>query len=78
MMKSKLLLEDDNQKNQSRGGTGRQSGAGRLLAGFDDPNDTGVIGIIGDLFQRLDSPPGLYVKETEKKDSRIGKLNGIS
>ena len=43
--------------NRSRAGTGKQSGAVRLLAGFDD------------LFQCLDSPPGLYVKETEKKDS---------
>ena len=68
MRKSKILLEDDDQKNQSRGGTGKQSGVGRLLAGFGDPNDTGVIVNIGDLFQRLDGPPGLYVKETEKKD----------
>jgi Methyltransferase domain len=30
MRKSKILLEDDDQKNQSRGGTGKQSGAGRF------------------------------------------------
>jgi hypothetical protein len=44
-------------------GTAPQYGTGRFLAGFGDPNVTGVIGSIGDLFQRLDGPPGLYVNE---------------
>jgi putative cofactor-binding repeat protein len=45
------------------GGATSRGSAGRTLAGFGDPNKTGVIGNIGDLFQRLDGPPGLYVNE---------------
>jgi hypothetical protein len=53
----------------SQSGTAAETGAARLLAGFGDPNDNGVIGNIGDLFQRLDGAPGetLYVKETGNK-----------
>ncbi len=53
----------------SRGGTGPGSGGGRFLAGVGDPNQTGVPGNVGDLYQRLDQDPQapvptLYVKET--------------
>jgi hypothetical protein len=51
----------------SRGGT--QFGSGRFIAGLGNPNSKGpggVIGSVGDIFQRLDGIPGetLYVKET--------------
>jgi polygalacturonase len=48
----------------SRGGTAAHSGAGRLLAGLGDPNNS-VLGDVGDMFQRLDGAPGttLYIKE---------------
>lgn len=51
----------------SRGGTTPGSGAGRFIAGLGNPNNklTGVLGNVGDIFQRLDGTPGntLYVKE---------------
>lgn len=60
----------------SRGG--KNQGARRLLAGFGDPNDTGVIGTgvignVGDPFQRLDGKPGetLCVKE-EGNNTKTG------
>jgi Pectate lyase superfamily protein len=48
----------------SRGGAVATSGAGRILAGIGDPNNS-VLGNVGDIFQRLDGAPGttLYVKE---------------
>lgn len=51
----------------SRGGT--QFGGGRFIVGLGNPNRKGpggVIGSVGDIFQRLDGIPGetLYVKET--------------
>jgi hypothetical protein len=48
----------------SRGGTTPGSGAGRFIAGLDDPNGK-VIGNVGDIFQRLNgsSCTTLYVKE---------------
>lgn len=49
----------------SRGGTTASSGAGRFIAGLGDPEESKVIGNVGDIFQRLDGTPGktLYVKE---------------
>jgi hypothetical protein len=51
----------------SRGGT--QFGSGRFILGLGNPNRKGpggVIGSVGDIFQRLDGITGetLYVKET--------------
>ena len=51
----------------SRGGT--QFRGGRFIVGLSNPNRKGpggVIGSVGDIFQRLDGIPGetLYVKET--------------
>jgi hypothetical protein len=53
----------------SRGGTSPVSGAGRFLVGVGDPNDSGVPGNVGDVYQRLDQDPQnpvptLYVKES--------------
>ncbi|MET0522697.1 MAG: right-handed parallel beta-helix repeat-containing protein [Jiangellaceae bacterium] len=41
-------------------------GGGRHLTGIGDPAPTGVVGDVGDIFQRLDGHPGqtLYVKES--------------
>jgi hypothetical protein len=49
----------------SRGGTTANSGAGSFIAGLDDP-ESGVMGNVGDIFQRLDGTPGktFYVKES--------------
>ena len=51
-----------------RGGTTPGSGAGRFLAGLGDPNESGLRGNVGDLYQRLDrdpeNPAALYVKES--------------
>lgn len=54
----------------SRGGTAATSGAGRILAGFGDPNNS-VLGNVGDIFQRLDGAPGttLYGKEVGNNTS---------
>lgn len=56
-------------------GANAGTGAGRMLAGFGDPNVSGVIGNIGDLFQRLDGEPGktLYVKEPENNTDTVCK-----
>jgi hypothetical protein len=49
----------------SRGNTSAGTGAGRLIAGFGDPNNK-VPGNVGDFFQRLDGAAGktFYVKES--------------
>jgi len=49
----------------SRGGTSKNSGAGRFIAGLGDPN-TKIQGNVGDIFQRLDGGAAstLYVKES--------------
>jgi hypothetical protein len=49
----------------SRGGMNPSSGAGRFVAGLDDPENK-VTGNVGDIFQRIDGGVGssLYVKES--------------
>jgi hypothetical protein len=49
----------------SRGGVNPSSGAGRFVAGLDDPENK-VTGNVGDIFQRIDGGVGssLYVKES--------------
>lgn len=56
----------------SRGGEDPDSGAGRFIVGKGDPNEV-VIGNVGDIFQRLDGPPALYVKEAGESTGWIPK-----
>jgi len=49
----------------SRGGMNAQSGAGRMIAGLDEPEGH-ITGNVGDIFQSLNGTSGkvLWVKET--------------
>lgn len=51
----------------SRGGVAPGTGAGGFLVGLGDPNQSNVVGDLGDIFQRVDTAPGprLFVKESD-------------
>ena len=53
----------------SQGGSEPGSGTGRFLVGVGDPNDNGVVGNAGDLYQRVDAADGprLFVKESDEE-----------
>lgn len=57
----------------SRGGAEEQSGIGRVIAGLGNPNETGVPGNTGDIFQRLDGKRGetLYVNEPDNGTTSV-------
>jgi hypothetical protein len=50
----------------TRGAPRPATGAGRVIVGHEDPNGR-VSGDLGDIYQRIDAPPGprLFIKETD-------------